>query len=298
MKRFLIEIVIELVFSFVVLSLIYITYNAYIDPYYNKFITGKQSSMIFGTSRANIGIRPDVINSRLEGVCIYNYAFNGHQSRWGETYYNSIEKKLDKSRSDGLFILAVDPTSINSVFDKNGKESFAREKLLKKMTNVSTPIINYQYIFNEINNPIYHIFTSKAHDDGFLELYAPYDSAGFMNNKKTMITTFNNSQAKEKVSQHRLDYLNRTIDLLKNYGSVYLVRIPTAEYIRELEDSAFPDFDNQMIDIAEHSGIPYINCKNNSNLYKYTIDGNHFVTDDSFNFTNDLCDSIVKIIGY
>ena len=88
-----------------------------------------------------------------------------------------------------------------------------------------------------------------------------------------------------------------TIDLLKKYGSVYLVRIPTAEYIRELEDSAFPDFDNQMIDIAEHFGIQYINCKNNSNLYKYTIDGNHFVTDDSYNFTNDLCDSIVKIRG-
>ncbi|MBO7572038.1 MAG: hypothetical protein J6T48_07790 [Bacteroidales bacterium] len=295
MKRFLIEILLELMISFIALSLIYITCNAYIDPYYNKFITGEQASMILGTSRANIGIRPDVINSRLKGVNIYNYAFNGHQSRWGLTYYNSIDNKLDKRSSDGLFILAVDPTSINSVFDENGNESFVREKLLKEVTDVSAPIINYQYIFNEINNPIYHIFTSKVHSDGFLELYAPYDSIGSENNKKTMIATFNNSQAKEKISPHRLEYLNKTIDLLKKHGNVYMVRLPTADYIRELEDSAFPEFDDRMETIAERHGISYINCKGNSDIYKYTIDGNHFVTEDSYSFTNDLCDSIMKI---
>lgn len=291
MKRFLFEIFGFLVLFFITLNSIYFFAGAYIDPYYKHFTSSKQSSLILGTSRANIGIMPKILNQNLDRTDIYNFAFNGGESPWGEDYYNIIQKKINKKSHNGIFIFGIDPTSICSKKDKNGNENLSTGTMLKKITHVNQNP-NFDYMFNIINNPLYHIFTSKLHDDGFLELYAPYDSLGELNNRRVMKEVFFRSHAKNELSEYRLNYLKKTIELCKNQGEVYLIRLPIATYLTELENSHFHYFDSVINVLSQQYNIPYFNYKNDSELYKYTIDGNHFVTESAVKFSKELSDSI------
>lgn len=68
--------------------------DGYTDPFYMRFTTSKQNSLILGTSRAAQGLQPKFFDSILKET-ILNYSFTVAHSPFGKTYLRSIKKKMD-----------------------------------------------------------------------------------------------------------------------------------------------------------------------------------------------------------
>jgi len=84
MKKFIIK---TAIFSFLTLScFLFVLSRAdgNTDPFYIRFTTPKQASLILGTSRAAQGLQPAVINE-IGKTQLFNYAFTLGQSPFGET---------------------------------------------------------------------------------------------------------------------------------------------------------------------------------------------------------------------
>lgn len=71
------------------------------DPFYIRFTTPQQESLILGTSRAAQGLQPKVFDS-ISSLDIYNYAFTIGHSPYGKTYLNSIKKKIRENTKNGV----------------------------------------------------------------------------------------------------------------------------------------------------------------------------------------------------
>jgi len=293
MKKFFIELSGLLLLFFITLTSIYYFAGGYIDPFYKKFTSPEQSSLIVGSSRSNLGIIPKIINQNLNRTDIYNFAINGVHAPWGEEYYNAIQKKINPNSKNGIFIIGIDPMSLNTIKDKNDFENISEHSMLPKITRVNQNP-NFEYMFHIINNPLFYIFVSKLHNDGYLEFYAPYDSIGEVNNRPLMKKIFLRSHTKRELSQYRIDYLKKIIELFENHGEVYLLRLPIATYLTELEDNYFYCFDSIINSLSKQYNIPYFNFKNDSENYKYSIDGNHLVTESAAKFSKAIADSIIN----
>ena len=92
-------------------------------------------------------------------------------------------------------------------------------------------------------------------------------------------------------SAYRLSYLEKTIELLSNYGDVFLCRIPVHFQMLLIEDTHWKDFDSDIQKIANKYSVPYFSFRNSYKEYR-TIDGNHLCQEDGAVFTRILCDSI------
>ena len=78
---------------------------------------------------------------------------------------------------------------------------------------------------------------------------------------------------KTKFSQVRLNYLLKTIKYFKNYGRVYLVRLPIHSSLMKIENDLIPKF-NDIINEAIISSDEYIDLTTLNSSFQY-IDGNH-----------------------
>ena len=76
-----------------------------------------------------------------------------------------------------------------------------------------------------------------------------------------------------KYSEVRLEYLNNTIDYLKQYGNVYLVRLPIHPEMMAIENELMPDFENK-ISLTKTNCSSYLDLTPFNADYAYT-DGNH-----------------------
>jgi hypothetical protein len=72
----------------------------------------------------------------------------------------------------------------------------------------------------------------------------------------------------------RTAYFVKTISYLKQFGDVYLVRLPVAEEMLELEKQAYPDFSGHLGQISKAHQVPFIDLTYLSNRY-LVPDGNH-----------------------
>jgi len=91
----------------------------------------------------------------------------------------------------------------------------------------------------------------------------------------------------------RFDYLKKTIELLNDYGKVYLVRMPVHKSLLKIEDSFDPYFDKRMIILANNMDIEYLDFSIESDEYSYT-DGNHLYIEDAKRFSVTLSERIKK----
>lgn len=302
MKRFLQQLLIFSILPiavFIITSIIYA--DGFIDPFYLRFTTPKQENLIIGTSRAAQGILPSVLKSNLNKD-FYNYSFTISHSPFGEAYYNSIIRKLNKRTKDGIFIISVDPFSITSHYDKDGKESFVNEKMIKKQMTVSMNP-NIEFIIKNGLSPWRAIFTHHRtvknditflHKDGWMEVKYPWTEEKYKANLEVKIKDYRKDQMKRKLSSHRVYYLKKTIEFLQKHGKVYLVRIPTAKEMYDLENDLLPNFDSRIQDIADLFKIPYFDCSKDFSIYQ-TTDGNHLFYPSAKKFTQALCDSIAAL---
>jgi hypothetical protein len=256
------------------------------DPFYLRFASPRQSSLILGTSRAAQGIQPKILDEILESDKnhkFYNYAFTLGHSPYGPTYLQSIKTKINSKTNKGVFIVTVDPWAISSTKENPNDFSNFREKerILGKVTinNVSP---NIQYLLFGFEGSYINILKNKyqntalfLHKDGWLEVDVPMDSVSVNKRISQKIRNYRNINLPLfHFSELRLLYLEKTIMYLKEYGSVYLARLPVHPKMLEIEKSLMPDFDEKINQLVKSRKIPYLDMTNNNEQYEF-IDGNH-----------------------
>ena len=277
--------------------------DGYTDPFYVRFTTPKQKSMILGTSRAAQGIIPKVLNLKLVGEKfegeIFNYGFTIIQSPYGKVYYHAIDEKLDKRTKNGLFILAVDPWAFceNKI---QGMQFIESELELAKITNFNS-YPNYDYLRNAYRESMFELVMNKInpdktiflHDDGWLEVTIDTSRNFIIANTKEKISDYKKKIALQSFSKERFYYFNKIVKLLKKHGTVVMVRIPVGKEMFSLENDFFSDFNNRMIDISKKQNIHFLSYKDMDYLYP---DGNHLHKSSGLKFSEKLSKDINKIL--
>ena len=272
------------------------------DPFYLRFTSPKQSSLIIGTSRAAQGIVPKILNNiilkdNLEGD-LYNYSFTILHSPFGETYYNAIEKKLDRQTIKGLFIIAVDPWSIASRTDLNHFRE-ARLELSKIKTFNEFP--NYDYLKNAYKKSFFHLLKNKItpidfmelHEDGWLEVSIEISPSIIKKGSEEKISQYrNNKLPLYKISKERLRYLKKTIKLLSQHGKVILIRMPVDLRMLAVENLLDPIFNDRIDKIAKEYNSSFLIYKDENYIFP---DGNHLYKESGKKFSKKLAKDINQL---
>lgn len=277
--------------------------NENVDFNYAKF-THKAGSITVGLSRANYAINPEIIENEFNtqiNLPVLNFAFNRLQSQYGDVLLKSIKKKIDTNSNNGLFILSVNPGSFlipNSI--KNNFSDADKNSILNKVVNQnSSP--NFEYFRKCYENPLYTgLYKPKSsnrffHSNGWAENKSNYTNSSltkellkrrkkFIRNKQKVFLS------KHSLSNYRIEKFKKTIEYLKNYGQVVIVRTPCDKEVIDLESDYFPNFNLLINEISNNFNVPYFNY---TNATKYTtFDGAHLVSQSAIEFTKDLCQDI------
>lgn len=276
-----------------------------IDPFYQRFTTPLQKSLILGTSRAAQGILPEVINNGFRDtdleLPIYNFAFTNLHSPYGSAYLKAIKVKLDPKTKNGLFILSVDPWSLSVRNEGDEEPIFREKKLVLGNINCYTCYPNFDYLFRFYDKTwgriIWDHFTNKEmvlQKNGWLEVTIPMDEKSIQKRTREKIYQYQYSQFPTvHFSQKRIAYLSKIIDFLKLHGTVYLVRIPVIKEILNIENNLVPDFDEQMHRLATSREVVYFNLMEQTNSLIFT-DGNHLYKDSAKEFSEMIVDEILR----
>ena len=279
MKRFLLPTSLYLITVLGSFLLILSSANGKVDPFYLRFTTPKQQNLILGTSRSAQALQPAVFDSTLD-VDFFNYSFTVTHSPYGPAYFESIQKKLDPSTKDGLFIVTVDPWSISSSsHEPNNPLTFREKNLAVGTTSWVNLQPNIEYTIENFSGSYYQLLFRKEsslflHKDGWLEVFVEMDSTSQTKRLKNKIEFYKNEKLPYfQFSTLRLEYLVKTIDFLKRHGHVYLVRMPIHTQMLVIENDLIPHFDTvikEAIDLSDG----YLDLTKKGSSYEYT-DGNH-----------------------
>ena len=138
--------------------------------------------------------------------------------------------------------------------------------------------------------------SSKTHKDGWLEeTNLPSDKTILDGWKKNQIKLYQGFLNNWEKSSIRLNSLKELIKELKNYGSVFIVRLPVDSELLAIENNYWKKFNDDMNNIAKVNNVSYINFNTSENKFK-TYDGIHIDKFAGVKFTKLLCDSIsIKI---
>ena len=299
MKTFLIKSLLFLILVTSIVSTVLITSGGYVDYFYEKFTTPKAKSLILGDSRSMQGIQPTVINNDLLNqyfeLPILNYSFTIAQISYGPLYLESIKKKLDSTSKNGLFIVTVNPWILSKREKDNEQRGvYFEEGMPPHNMNFVNMDPNFEYFFKNFN--YFHFKsiirrTSKMHKDGWLEeSNLPKDSVMLNVWKKKQIDLYTNWSKVWKKSVYRLTSLMETINYLKGFGTVTLIRMPIDKHLLQIEENFWNNFDKDILNLAKKTNVKYINFSKD-NIYE-TYDGNHLDKYGGVTFTKNLCDSI------
>lgn len=281
MKQFILYTVVFVLL--VGLSFVLILYqaNGHTDAFYLRFTTPKQSNLILGTSRAAQALKPAIFDAILDqDAPFFNYAFTLTQSPFGPVYLNSIKKKLDTTKKDGIFIVTVDPWSISSETENpNDSTNFREANLALANTAVVNQKPNWGYLYHNLGGKYHKILLPGntkmyLHKDGWLEVTLRTDTATIQKRTLRKLKNYRfNVLPRYKLSTLRLQYLIKTIQYLKQYGRVFLVRIPVSEKMLEIENELMPAFDSKIKDAILLSE-DYLDLTKEKTSFTYN-DGNH-----------------------
>ena len=262
--------------------------KGFIDYHYSK-ITGEGNSLIIGTSRASQGLIPEIIieNSTFANLLL-NFAFTSYNSPYCEAYLDAIEKKLNDSVRNGIFILEIDPFAL--VDDSNEKapsKLFSQQIIMHGKTN-------YEYLYRNVN-PFYNIIINNndlnknclAHQNGWLEVTLSKDSTEALNRAKSKLVSVEKSVSFCKISEDKMMWLEKTIQMLQKHGTVLLIRIPAWQPITEVENKSFPLLQQRVRAIASAHSVQYFDFTKDNHLYKY-VDGNHLTSESARQFSKEL----------
>lgn len=286
--------------------------DGYTDHYYLKFTTPPQNALIVGISRAEAGLRPDVLNPALRetypGHSLYNFAFNLRVSPFGKVYLDAIKNKLDENSRAGIFIVAVDPWSVAAEEPgPNNADRFAENnECLGKLTWMNT-YPNFPYLFNCYNEPYITILTKRIkeqvseqhaprylHNDGWLEITVPMDSLSVARRTNTTLATYEKQFLHTYTpSATRRQYLGETIRFLKQHGDVYLVQLPVHPALAAINHLFYPAFNQFMDSIARQHQAPHFNLTGSAAAYTF-IDGSHLCKESAAAVSAELARLIIQ----
>jgi len=280
--------------------------GSYFDPFYLRFTTGQHASMIVGTSRAAQGILPEVLNRELNGeyTTITNFSFTVANSPYGEVYLKAIQQKLDtnKQTKENIFIVAVDTWAVSTKNNPADDVALYRENnlFLAKMTTIGKAgKPNLEYLSRGYSESwgkiLYRPITTKRrmclHEDGWLEVNVPMSEAAIQKRQAAKIKDYANFVKDYSLSGNRLYQLEQTIDYLKKYGDVVLLRLPICAEIYTIEKQLVPDFDEKMCLLSQKYTVPYWSFTDKLSEYIYT-DGNHLYKDSGRKISREIAQMI------
>ena len=285
MRNFLQKIFFLLFIFFLFLVLFFLTIEKKLssEPYYYRFTTPKQSSLILGSSRSAQGLNPEIINKQI-GSNLYNYSFTINNSPYGPYYFNSIKKKLSKKNNDGIFILTVDPWSISTKkihFDNT--ELFDEKNMFIGKLNIVNMNPNIYYLFNHYKTKnfkdLFFLDTNNQEfflhkKTGWLEVNVLMDSSSLSKRFQRKNDIYKNHMNKYEFSENRYKFLKKTINYLSDYGKIYLVRLPIHNSMMEIENNYMPDFNLKIKKLSSDFNINYFDMTPLNDSFEYT-DGNH-----------------------
>ena len=264
-----------------------VLHSGRVDAFYARFTSPPAGSLIVGTSRAAQGIRPDIISKQqaFEGPLL-NYAFTLTHSPYGPAYLASIRRKLKPETRNGLFIVAVDPWSLAAINEQFPEANSFVGQLTQVSQNPNLP-----YLTRYQTKPLYRLLldyataTERLHPDGWLEVRIATDSATVRARTARKVLDYRKLMATQHLSPGRLTALRQTVELLRQHGRVYLVRLPVGPPLLKLEQEFQPDFVPQMQHLARQQQVRYLDYS--ARPYA-TTDGNHLQRDAAAAFSRQL----------
>ncbi len=258
------------------------------DEFYYRFTTPRAHSLIFGTSRAAQGIKPEVLNGGslpFDGP-IFNFSFTIGSSRPGPWFFGVVEKKLAPPGGDGLFIMEVSPRSMSDVSREDGRpERVAdfqeRSTFVTRMHFVNTAP-NYEYLLLHYGDNLYRLAllpfikrTTVLHKDGWLEvLWKPVSEAELRARIARKMASYKPEFANSRFSSLRLHYLIEFVQKLKPRGRVVILRLPASREYLDLENALAPEFDSILETAITSAGAEYYSFAEEYPDYE-TNDGAH-----------------------
>lgn len=254
--------------------------NGYIDTHYLKVSSPRQSNLILGTSRAAVGIDPDVL-FKYTSSNYYNFSFSVAESSFGPSYFELIKKKVNIKDSNQTFILTVDPWSIcsESKFPNNVDYFRENELSLHNLYRVDVNP-NVQYLLRKFSGRYTDIIAKKLsndsilnlHENGWLEISLSFNSERLEQERADQYKNYSKKTSR-LFSSLRLNYLLETVKYLKQFGKVYIVRLPVHELMLDLELELMPDFESKINDVKIASD-GYFNMNELNGNFQY-IDIHH-----------------------
>jgi len=262
--------------------------HGYIDVHYGK-IRGEGKSLIIGTSRASQGIIPEICAKNIKyEEPLLNFAFTSFNSPYCEAYFNAIQKKMNSTVKNGVFILEIDPFGLTD----NTSEKASSKLLSQQFIMHGDP--NYEYIYRNVN-PFYNLLVKNnnenpfciAHKNGWVQVKIEQDSLTAIRRAQEKLAANLKEISYSKLSDNKLHWLEKTIALLKTHGKVILIRIPAWQPIIDAEKNAFPTLNDKINSICSSNNVPYFDYTNLNNMYHY-IDGNHLTNESARQFSKEL----------
>ncbi len=284
MRAFLLRTLIALALVAVLHHLAALHADGWTDPFYLRFTSGKQRSLIVGTSRAAQGLKPDALNASLDATFegpLFNFAFTVDHSPFGSIYLHALQAKLEARTTNGIFLVAVDPWSLSK---EKGSDHMRESDYALAGQYTFTGHPNYEYLLRNyasgwgslIAGPLHTTDTTMLlHADGWLEIRLAMDSVSVRERTKRKVLDYVDMAENKRVpSTERRRFLSRTIDLLRAHGNVILLRIPICDELADLEEAYWPGFSAQMGALAHAKGVQYLDFMPERGRFTYT-DGNH-----------------------
>ncbi|HRD51405.1 MAG TPA: hypothetical protein PKY96_02035, partial [Flavobacteriales bacterium] len=191
-------------------------------------------------------------------------------------------RKLDRSRSDGVFVLTVDPWGLDmKPGDGDGTGWAENEQALARLRTMSMRP-NIEYLLTEYDKPILTPLLPGPdkesdmllHENGWLEVRINMDSAKVARRTAQKLKDYRRNAKVSRLSPLRVACLMQLADSLSPYGTVVLARLPVSAEMLAIEDEIVPHFDAVMHRIAHAKGILYLNYARDPGHWIFT-DGNH-----------------------
>jgi hypothetical protein len=262
--------------------------------------------LIIGDSRAGTALVPEILDKNIPGTKSYNLA-----SRGGAIYgiINSIDFSGNPFK---LVVICVSPVSMFGAFvhdsldNRTEKVNLATPKSGNLYARVNLKLIDivsrnfkFTYGFTELKNLVLNGYVSHyITSDGWESNIAfgsnvRYSRAlNYYGYKNHLLCNSGDSAILEKFKNE----FEIVIGRLAENRNIVLVRLPSSNELRKLENERFPWFDSFVSEVAGKNKIEYLNDFGDSYMSDPYNDGSHLSHFRAIRFSEMISSDLNRII--
>ena len=160
---------------------------------------------------------------------------------------------------------------------------------------------NYDYLINSYKKSMFSLLFNKTttnksmklHSNGWLEVDIDVSQDNLVRGNMEKIKIYKKTAKISVIDDNRIEYLNKTVSLLKKHGTVVLVRLPVSDEMRKVEDNFDLKFNNRMQNISDTQCVPYLIYYDDNYIFP---DGNHLYKESGKYFSILLANDINKLV--